>query len=83
MSGDRDKFQFLKKIKSYHVVFEWSELARVLGSCKPNLGEKRTNAEDVCLIKVLKHNILSVIQMVDGGREGLFNSKGCFTQKEG
>jgi len=54
-----------------------------LGSGKANLGEKRTNVEDVWVIEGLKHNILSVSQMVDGGKEVVFNSKGFFIMKEG
>ena len=83
MSGDRRKFHFLKKIKSGHFIFEWGEPARVLGSGKAKTGEKRTNVEDVWLIEVIKHSILTVSQMVDGGKEVVFNSKGCFIQKEG
>lgn len=55
----------------------------MLGCGKSNLGEKRTNEEDSWLIEGLKHNILSVIQMVDGGKEVILNSKGCIIQKEG
>lgn len=66
MLGYRKKNHFLNKIKNGHVLFEGSETIRLLGSSKANLGEKRTNAEDVCLIEGIKHNIFSVIQMVDG-----------------
>jgi len=79
MSGDRRKFDY----NSVRVEFEGSETARVLGSGKANLGEKRTNEEDVSLIKGLKNNILSVRQMVDGGKEVIFDSKGWIIRKEG
>lgn len=52
----------------------------MLGSSKANL-EKRTNAEDVLLIEGLKNDIISVSQMVDGGKEVVFNSKGYFIWK--
>ena len=83
MFEDRRKFHFLKRIKGGHVVFEGNELTRVLGSGKANIGEKRTNAENVWHIEGLKHNILNFIQMVYGGKEVLFNSKCCFIQYEG
>jgi len=63
--------------------FEGSEPARVLGSGKANLGEKRTNDKYVWLIEGLKHNILSVSKIVYGGKEVVFNSKYCFIKKEG
>lgn len=83
MLGDKSKFHFLRKVKSGHVVFEGSEQARFLGSGKAKLGEKRTNAEDVWLIEGLKYNILSLIQMVNGCEEVVFNFKGFFIKKEG
>ena len=64
-------------------MFEGIETVKVLGSGKANLGEKRTNAEDFWIIEGQKNNILSVVQMVDGGKEVIFNSKGCIIQKEG
>jgi len=69
MSRDRIKFHFLDRTKSGCVLFEGNESARVLGSSKVNIGEKSTNADDVCFIEGLKHDILSVSQMVDGGKE--------------
>ena len=50
-----------------------------MGSGKAILGENRTNAENVWPIEGLKHNILSVIQLVDF----VLNSKGCFIRKKG
>lgn len=54
---------------------------RVLGSGKENLGENKTNAEHAWLVEGLKHNILSMSQMVYGWEEVVFNSKGCFNKK--
>lgn len=54
-----------------------------MGSGKANLGENRTNSEDVSLPKGLKSNIISMSQMVDGGKELVFNSKGCYIRKGG
>jgi len=83
MSRDRSKFHFLKKVKSGHVAFEGSKATRVLGYGKANLGENRTNDKYVWLIEGLKNNILSVSQIVDEGKEVIFNSKGFFIRKEG
>lgn len=52
--------------------------SKVLGKGKANLGDKKTKAVDVLLVEGLKHNIISVRKMVDGGNEIIFNSKGCF-----
>jgi len=82
MLGDRRKNHFLKKTKSGHVDFEGSEPIRALGSGKANLGEKRANVEDVWLIEGLKHNIISLSQMVDGSKEVVFKSKDLFIKEE-
>lgn len=76
MLRDRIKFHFLKRTKSGCVVFEGNQSPRVLGSSKENLGDKRTNADDVFLIKGLNHNTLGVRQMVGGRKEVFFNTKG-------
>lgn len=83
MSRYRRKFHFLNKTKSGRVVFEGSETNRVLGSEKANLGEKRKNVEDIWLIEGIQHNILSVRQMVNGGKEVILNCKRCIIWKEG
>lgn len=83
MSRDRRKIIFLNKIKSCCDVFEGSETTRVLGSGYANLSEERKNEKDVWIIEGLKHNILSVIQMVDGGKEGISKYKGSIIRKEG
>lgn len=69
----------MNRTKNGRVVFEGNESARVLGSNKSNLGEKRTNVDDVWLTEGLRNNILSVRQMVDRGKKAIFNSKCCTT----
>lgn len=83
MLGDKIKFHFLNWTKSGCVVFQGNESARELGSGKANIGEKRTNADKLWIIKGINNNILSVSQMVNGGKEVIFNSKFCIIEKEG
>lgn len=71
------------RLNSGHVLFEGSEPTKVFGSGKDSPREKTTNPKCVCLVEGLKHNILSVSQMVYGGKEEVFNSNVCFTRMEG
>lgn len=83
MLGDMKKIYFLNRTKSDCVEFEGNETTRVLGSGKSNIGEMRTKVDDFCPIEGLRNDIFSVIQMVDEGKEVIFNSKGCIIPNKG
>lgn len=57
------------RINSAHVIFEGSEPIKVLRRSKDSLGDRRAIAKCVLLVEDWKQNILSVSQMVYGGKE--------------
>jgi len=82
MLGEKSGFLSLRKTKDGHVILGDNTHAKVLGKGKVILGNEELNAVDVLLVEGLKQNILSVIQMVYGGKEVIFNSKVCCIRKE-
>ena len=54
----------------------------MIGKAKAFLDNKGTNDTNILIFKYLKHNILSVVQMIDRGHEVTFNSRGSRTRKE-
>lgn len=73
MTGDKDKFKFLKKNKDGKVIIRNGAPTKVMGKGRIKL-KKHAKAIDVLLVQGLKQNILSVGQMDDKRRIIMFTS---------
>jgi hypothetical protein len=77
MTGDKDKFMSISKIKTGNVTFGNDEPGKIKGKGMVSLSNGKGNAQDVLLVDGLKHNFLNVSQMCDSGYEEAFTSKYC------
>jgi transposase InsO family protein len=77
MTGDKDKFMSISKIKTGNVTFGNDEPGKIKGKGMVSLSNGKGKAQDVLLVDGLKHNLLSVSQMCDRGCEVVFTSKDC------
>lgn len=80
---DKLKFISLKEFKGGSVTLGDNESTKIMEKGIDNLGNEKAKAEYVMLVKGLKHNTLSVSQMIDEEHEVTFNSKGFEIGKEG
>jgi hypothetical protein len=77
MTGDKDKFMSISKIKIGNVTFGNDEPGKIKGKGMVSLSNGKGKAQDVLLVDGMKHNFLSVSQMCDRGCEVVFTSKDC------
>jgi len=82
MSRGKRNFFSSRKTKYGHVILRDNIPTKMLGEGDASLGDEKTNVTDVLLVDMLKYNILSMIQMVDGGDEVIFNPRWCYIRKE-
>jgi hypothetical protein len=80
MTGDKDKFLSISKIKIGNVTFGNDEPGKIHGKGMVSLSNGKGKARDVLLVDGLKHNFLILIQMCDRGCEVVFTSKDCKIQ---
>jgi hypothetical protein len=83
MTVNKDMFVTLKKERDEPVSFGNDNSTKIIGKDIVKLGSKDAIAENVLLVKNMKHNLLSVSQMCDQGNTLLFDSKKCEIRKEG
>ena len=83
MTGHKNRFVTLKKEKDGSVSFGNDNPTKIIGKGIIKLGSKYAMAENVLLVKNMKHNLLSVSQMCEQGHTLLFDSKKCEIRKEG
>lgn len=81
MLGYKRNSLSMRKTKYVHVIHGNNTTTKVSSKGKASISDERTNVDDVFLVEKMKHNILSLIHMVDGCKEVIFNSKGCFIRK--
>jgi hypothetical protein len=81
MTGDKDKFITLIKERDGSISFVNDDSTKIIGKGTVRIGNKNTKAENVLLVKDMKHNLLSVIQMCDQGHKVTFDSKKCEIRK--
>jgi hypothetical protein len=77
MTGYKDKFFSISKIKIGNVTFGNDEPGKIKGKGMVSLSNGKGKAQDVLLVDGLKHNLFSVSQMCDRGCEVMFTSKDC------
>ena len=64
MIGDKDKFLTLRKEKNGLVSFGNDKSSKIIGEGIVRIGNKNEKAQNVLLVEDMKHNILSVSQIV-------------------
>jgi hypothetical protein len=75
MTGDRNMFLTLRKVRYGSVSFENDDSAKIIGKGTVIIGNKNTKAENFLLVEDIKHNLLSVSQMCDKGHKVTFDSQ--------
>jgi hypothetical protein len=83
MTGDRDKFITLRKERDGSVSFGNDDSTKIIGKGTVRIGNKNEKAENVLLVKDMKHNLLSVSQMCDQVHKVDFDSQKCEIRKKG
>jgi hypothetical protein len=83
MTGDEGKCITLTKKYKGKVTFGDNVSAKILGEGTVSLGNKKNKAENVLLVEILKHNLLSVSQACNQGHIPIFYSQKCEIRKEG
>jgi hypothetical protein len=73
--GEKGKFLSLCESKSGNVTFGNDALGKIKGKGMVSLSNGKGKSQNVMLVDVLKHNLLSVSQMCDRGCEVVFMSK--------
>ncbi|XP_059654972.1 uncharacterized protein LOC132301761 [Cornus florida] len=77
MTGDESKFASLKQFDRINVIFRDNQKAKIIGIGTVNKSEELPEIHEVLLVEGLKHNLLSVSQLCDNGKEVCFNKKKC------
>jgi hypothetical protein len=83
MTCDKYMFLTLRKQRYGPVSFRNDDSTKIIGQGIVRIGNKNTKVENALLVKNMKHNLLSVIQMSDQGHTFTFDSKKCEIRKEG
>jgi hypothetical protein len=79
MKRDKSNFEFLTEEKGGNVTFGNNAPTKIRGKGTVALDEDKkgnTKAQNVLYLDGLKHNLLSVSQMCDQGKNGIFHSRG-------
>ena len=74
---DKSKFLSLTEHKLGNVTLGNDAPGKIRGKGMVSFSNGKGKAQDVLFVDGLKHNLLSVSQMCDRGREIVFNSKEC------
>ncbi|XP_059635232.1 uncharacterized protein LOC132277390 [Cornus florida] len=77
MAGDGSKFNSLKQFDGGNVIFGDNQRAKIVGIGTVSKSEKLPEIHEVLLVKGLKHNLLSVSQLCNSGKEVCFNKERC------
>ncbi|XP_059671038.1 uncharacterized protein LOC132316581 [Cornus florida] len=77
MTGDESKFTSVKQFDGGNVIFGDNQKAKTSGIRNINKSEELPKIHEVLLVEGLKHNLLSVSQLCDNGKEVCFNKKKC------
>jgi hypothetical protein len=75
MIGDRDRFLTLRKERDGSVSFRNDDSTKIIGKGTVRIENKNTKAQNVLLVKDMKHNLLSVSQMCDQAHKVTFDSQ--------
>jgi hypothetical protein len=76
MKGDQIKFLTLNKVNRGSVIFG-SDARGIDEKGTLSLNNGKTKTKNVLYVDGLKHNLISVSQMCDQGKNITFNSNGC------
>ena len=80
MTGDASKFLWIKPSKGGNVVFGDNNKGKIIGI--GSVGKDSSNSiDDVSLVTLLKHNLLSISQLCDKGNRVIFEPKECVVQR--
>ena len=80
MTGDASKFLWIKPSKGGNVVFGDNNKGKIIGI--GSVGKDSSNSiDDVSLVTLLKHNLLSISQLCDKGNRVIFEPKECVLQR--
>jgi hypothetical protein len=81
MTGDKDRFMTINKEIDGSISFGNDNSSKIIGRGTVKLRSKDGMEEYVLLVKDMKHNLLSIIQMCDQGNRLLFDSRKCDIRK--
>ncbi|XP_059629535.1 uncharacterized protein LOC132272394 [Cornus florida] len=71
------KFNSLKQFDGENVIFGDNQRAKIVGIATVSKSEELPEIQEVLLVEGLKHNLLSVSQLCDSGKEVYFNKERC------
>ncbi|XP_059658497.1 uncharacterized protein LOC132304795 [Cornus florida] len=77
MIGDGSKFNSLKQFDGVNVIFGGNQRAKIVRIGTMSKFEELPEIQEVLLVEGLKHNLLSVSQLCDSGKEVCFNKERC------
>ncbi|XP_059627590.1 uncharacterized protein LOC132270427 [Cornus florida] len=77
MTGDGSKFNSLQQFDGGNVIFGDNQRAKIVGIGTVSKFEELPEIQEVLLVEGLKHNLLSVSQLCDSGKEVCFNKERC------
>ncbi|XP_059627216.1 uncharacterized protein LOC132270007 [Cornus florida] len=77
MTGDGTKFKSLKQFVGGNVIFRDNQRAKIVGIGTVSKSKELPEIQEVLLVEGLKHNLLSVSQLCDSGKEFCFNKEKC------
>ncbi|XP_059654885.1 uncharacterized protein LOC132301662 [Cornus florida] len=77
MTGDGSKFNSLQQFNGGNVIFGDNQRAKIVGIGIVSKSEELPEIQEVLLVEGLKHNLLSVSQLCDSGKEVCFNKERC------
>ncbi|XP_059627319.1 uncharacterized protein LOC132270131 [Cornus florida] len=77
MIGDGSKFNSLQQFDGGNVIFGNNQRAKIVGIGTMSNSKELLEIQEVLLVEGLKHNLLSVSQLCDSGKEVCFNKERC------